>query len=70
MLRMTNINSFKSIHYFLVLINCVVFMGLTACSSEDAAKQLKLEQLQSKWNWEGKKWQSQELLTLEAGEQH
>ena len=61
---MTNSNSFKSVHYFLVIINCILLMSLTACSRDDAAKQLKLEQLQTKWNGEEKKWQAQELRQL------
>lgn len=45
-------------------------MSLFACSKKDDNQQIKLKNLQTKWNWAGKKWQEAELVVLDEGEQH
>jgi len=67
---MTMATNLKSVHFFLSIIIYAVLVSLSACNADDEAKRLKLEQLQTKWDWQGKNWQSQELLTLDDGEQH
>ncbi|MFV2059869.1 MAG: cytochrome c [Gammaproteobacteria bacterium] len=66
---MYRFNDFDFINRVFMIIFFVSLMSISSCSKDDSKQQLKLKQLQTKWNWGDKKWMDNELLILDKGEQ-